>query len=163
MKSHVCVQTELKISVSIIMMLRDWHKQVTSSHTNNNLLNSARNVLLTCKSSNHLKMSTHSGELQAFNAGTTVVDYYSSTIWQTAQSSLRGKTPGAEFVLRLHTLEKPATIVRDLEFYFVLYTQCTSEKSLYSFYLNYSLCHQWFHWVTLLVNVIKMNRGTGAG
>lgn len=74
-----------------------------TGRADNNLLIPARNVLLTCKSSNHLKMSIHSGERWAFNAGITVVDYYSRTIWQTARSSLRDKTPAAESVIRSYT------------------------------------------------------------
>ncbi len=92
-QKNACVYTKLKIT-TIKMMQRDGHRQVISSQADNNLLSSARNVPLTCKSSNHLKMSTQSGEQGAFNAGTAVVDCHGSTIWQSAWSSSRGSTLG---------------------------------------------------------------------
>lgn len=85
---HVSVYTEVIVS----MMQRDSHKQVTGSHADNNLLNSARNVLLTCKSSIILKRQNRA-EQWAFNAGMTAAEHYGSTRWQTAFSSLRGKKP----------------------------------------------------------------------
>lgn len=86
----------------------------------------------------------------------------SSTIWQTV--------PGAEFMLRPHTLEKPLTMTRLYIVYSFIYVyiyMVSIRNVLFSFNnsFNNCQCHQWSMKTaaqTWPVNVMKVKRRTGA-